>query len=503
MPNRLSLAKRESKAEEKVRKAEAHFKELAEAKQRKIERKAQKLADKKAMVAGEVDDAWVDVNPTAEESEWLAQQSADLDEELHWNASVGGVPIDRNANAEAVPIDLRVHCMTGEEFWLTPLLDTSVADLKSMLSEVWGILPACQQLLMDCTMLRDSDLLSHHVQDRENVAECTALVVIGELRNAGILAKLALRGGEGILDAVFNALGSDDDGMRYQMFTEVRNLATQGDARAITILIEFLNHAAEPSMREEILHSLARVGAQCDPARVAIISQLQQPEACVRIAALQACPHFAANTFEKTIHGVFECLEDELEDVRFQAVQTLAVIASQGHADDIAREVQKRFVHAHGGVRRAAVQALSHIIAQVHDQSGCTETVFLPLLKDCDADVRAAAVQAIDCIVAWHSQQAFEAMISTLFDSDWCVRQLTLRALGRFAHKDPDFLILSAKPYLRHKDAMIRCTAVEALRTVKESWLDEDITSDLEHLLSDNDVLVRSVAAEVLKDIEK
>lgn len=156
------------------------------------------------------------------------------------------------------------------------------------------------------------------------------------------------------------------------------------------------------------------------------------------------------------------------------------------------------------------MQAVAQVIGQGKGQTHCAESIFLPILADCDADVRAAAVQAIDGIS--HSQQAFHALVVVLFDDDWSVRQLTLRALKRFQQKDLEFLVVSARSYLRHHDAMIRCTALEALGIAKGSLremqpkglldclVDEDVLSDFKSLVSDDDALVSSIAVRLLRE---
>jgi HEAT repeat protein len=510
MPNRLgSAAKREQKADEKVRKAEEKFNESVAAKQRKLEKKAQRLAEKKSIVANQFDAVEETLLPAAHETR--------VRNDLGRNASMEGIAYqldcvkgivlsdktnmnsesDRNVSMDVMPIDVLVQCMTGEEFWLTPLPDISIAALKDMLSEVWGIPPACQRLLVDCTMLLDSELLHHRVRENDNVLNVTAVVVIGEVREASVLAKLALRG-EGLVAAVCDAMGNEDEGTRYQLFVEVRKLAKQEDARAIAVLIEIMNHATLPSTRTEILGTLACIGLHLDQAKDAIIAQLQHPEACVRIAALHAIAHVSTNTSQRTLCVVSECLEDELEEVRFQAVQALINIAETTDSDAVSIEVKKRLAHERSGVRRAAVQALTHIMARGNDQSVCAEILFLPLLQDYDPDVRAAVVQAIDHIAPQGSQVAFGALVGVLFDSDWCVRQLTLRALRRFERPDIRSLILSAGPYLYHQDAMMRCTAVEALGTIKDSLMDQDVLSSLKCLFMDNDVLVSSAVSRLL-----
>merc|ERR1712008_25286 len=277
-------------------------------------------------------------------------------------------------------------------------------------------------------------------------------------------------------------------------------LAKQGDTHAIAVLIEIMTNATLPSLREEVLDSVAFIGAHCDHTKNAIVAQLQQPDASVRIAALQAFSHFAASNPQKSIGTMSECLEDEVEAARFQAVQVLTDVAATGHADVVVWEAKKRLGHASGGVRRAGVQALTSIIAQGGDQSACAEITFLPQLADCDPDVRAAAVQAMYCVDASHTQQAFEGLVTVLFDSNWMVRQLALRTLNSFAQKDAEFLIHAAKPHLRDQDAMIRMAAVKALGMVKESWMDEDVTLDFKRLMSDSDALVRSEVAGVLED---
>jgi HEAT repeat protein len=276
------------------------------------------------------------------------------------------------------------------------------------------------------------------------------------------------------------------------MFVEVRRLAKHGDARAIAILIEIMNQTTVPSMRAEILDILACMGADSDYAKGAIVAHLQYPEASVRIGALQAFSHFVGNASRIDMCAVFECLEDEREDVRFEAVQVLTHIASKVHRDFVVSEVKKRLAHVSGGVRRAAVQTLSYVTAREHDRSECEETMFIPLLEDCDPDVRAAAVQAIDA--APDNQEAFKGLVAVLFDSDAIVRQLALRALKKVVRKDARFLILSAKPYLRHDHESLRCQAVEALLQVpEEAFMDEDVASDFKRLSSQNDLAARSL----------
>merc|ERR1719210_2007080 len=106
---------------------------------------------------------------------------------------------------------------------------------------------------MDCTLLRDSELLCHHLKDVDKIMTCTAVVVLGEIREPAVLAKLVVRGTEGVLNAVFDALGSEDDGTRYEMFIELCKIAKHGDARVIAVLIAIMNSATLPSIRTEIL----------------------------------------------------------------------------------------------------------------------------------------------------------------------------------------------------------------------------------------------------------
>ena len=70
MPNRLgSAAKKERKADEKVRNAEEKFKELQASRQRKIEKKIRRLVEKKSAVSCQLDDAPEIVLSTADETQ--------------------------------------------------------------------------------------------------------------------------------------------------------------------------------------------------------------------------------------------------------------------------------------------------------------------------------------------------------------------------------------------------------------------------------------------------
>mmetsp|Transcript_118683 Transcript_118683/g.215853 ORF Transcript_118683/g.215853 Transcript_118683/m.215853 type:complete len:488 (-) Transcript_118683:97-1560(-) len=479
MPNRLSVAKKERRAEEKVRQAEEKFKELAEGKRRKIEKKAQRLAERKAAVAPEPDSVVEVVEPATKGiQEVVVQQAAE---------HVKG------------KIDVLVQCLTGEEFWLTPSAQDPVTELKNMLAEVWGIPALCQQLLTVCSMLHDTELLCHYVKDGS--MPCTAVIVVHEACPPATLAKLALRGTEGVMNAVFRIM--EDDGARYQFFTELRKISKQGDERVVAVLIEIMKKVSDKLssafLQAEVLYTLARVGAHSECAQTEVIARLQEASASVRIAALEALCHFAIDTSLGSIRAVAKCLEDDHEDVRFQAVQVLTDIATKGNAQAVVCEVKTRLEHVSGGVRRAAVQAYSHISALGDAESSSTEDIFVRSLADPDPDVRAAAVQAIDC-VAPCGQHTFNALLSVLFDPDGIVRQLTLRALRRFAYKNDGLLIGKTKPFLRHKDPIIRCTAVEALDAVTDFSVDNGVISELHCLLSDGDALVRSTVARVLCD---
>ena len=138
------------------------------------------------------------------------------------------------------------------------------------------------------------------------------------------------------------------------------------------------------------------------------------------------------------------------------------------------------------GVRRAAIQALSELKARD------TINPLLALLKDNDAGVRSAAIQALGKLKA---RDTINLLLVLLKDNDVDVRQAAIQVLGNLKAPEATNPLLAL---LKDNDASVRQAATEALSNLKAP----EATKPLLALLKDNDVDVRQAVIEALSNLK-
>lgn len=312
----------------------------------------------------------------------------------------------------------------------------------------------------------------------------------------------------------------------------VRDLGAQGDAEAVTLLLEARNDA-DPAVRAEVVAALAgckderilgallaalrdpdlnvRLAAiaalqrQNDPAAVpALVSALMQgaPEEkwraaraldafhwrprteaeeiqfCLAMGEIARAPTFGAAAIKPLVellrHGSFE--------------QRVAAVNALGEINDpaVVRPLQQALRDADPLVRTAA----AHALARVGDAQ--VVPALIQALKDRETNARVAAATALGRL---GDARAVEPLIQLLNDPEWEARAAALEALGKLG--DPRALQPVAAR-LDDKDQEVRQYAADAVARVG----DESVVQKLVLTLVDSHSGVRQAAARALTRLD-
>jgi len=228
------------------------------------------------------------------------------------------------------------------------------------------------------------------------------------------LERLTARAGDRALPMLVPLLGDRDPGIR--LFA-ARRLARAGSPAAIEAATRWIAAPNVPLVDRQFgLDALREVPTLTEPARQGIERAIRDPDASVRVSALDTLERHDAMP---SLPAVLTALDDDSREVRLRAVRLLA-----GQRDArIALPLLSRIEDADRQVRVEAIRALgSHPRAT---------PALLRLLADPGEDVRAAAIEAL---AALRSEAAIPALVGLARrrPADETVRRAQL-ALGKVA----------------------------------------------------------------------
>mmetsp|Transcript_34438 Transcript_34438/g.94781 ORF Transcript_34438/g.94781 Transcript_34438/m.94781 type:complete len:286 (+) Transcript_34438:15-872(+) len=273
------------------------------------------------------------------------------------------------------------HAIGGQSFELENV-DTSlsIAELKRIVYQHCKVPPSCQKLLVESTILDDSETLASHCP-----AECVFLSV-------SVVC---------VVDGVLKDLESDvsSKATKRRALEALQSLRRRGDDCVIAAVCDFLEGMGADTVSDKMcgLRALNAVAERGNERAVVLLcAHLEASDWLVRRAAVVALGEVARNADEQVILVLCARLKDSNPDVRCVAVEALSAIADTGN--------------------KSVIAAL------------CTCS------DDCDWCVRLTTVEAFRTIAGNDDERAMNAILACLGDDDARVRRAAAETLRCLKH---------------------------------------------------------------------
>src|SRR5262245_29703782 len=207
---------------------------------------------------------------------------------------------------------------------------------------------------------------------------------------------------------------------RRKRVIAVRDAAGAIGAAIVPDLVGLLSHE-HPSVREQAIQCLRRVGKAAGEAIPALMEALKDEDPRVRAQAGNAIRRIGAKKGTDT--GILrEALSDSSGEVREKAA---GILGGLGETGSVLAQLTARLEDADAGERLAAVAGLGSLK---------TPEAIVPLcraLADADTAVRERAVECLTGLVGPDTTEAVEPLRAALHDRSERVRQLAITALGQ------------------------------------------------------------------------
>lgn len=353
----------------------------------------------------------------------------------------------RNISGDVLKFDVE-GCMT-------------VAMLKRELARHWDIPPICQQLAIGTTAISmDSKLpLGFLVGSQPSASEPTLSMVMVASAEYAVQVVLDSRRAEKQLEALHGLV----------------HIAPHGGEAAIAAVIRCFsadNH--DTAIRRAAVMALSGMIQQ--GAGIAIdelcSSCVWEPAPKIRLEALRALMHTAAEVDERVVVCLGRCLQDDDIHVRSEAIEFIARAANADRHERIMSEIRLRLDDQHAFVRKAAVQCLARVAVK---GDNFAVPLVIARLDDLDASTRCAALHAVSYLVDKGNPTAIDAVGARLEDSCAEVRCAAVEALGVISEKGESKSCALLQERLTDKDPVVRDLASEALRHLDPESSDRNL----------------------------
>mmetsp|Transcript_16782 Transcript_16782/g.29944 ORF Transcript_16782/g.29944 Transcript_16782/m.29944 type:complete len:463 (-) Transcript_16782:2-1390(-) len=353
--------------------------------------------------------------------------------------------------AGASNVRIEVRNVSGDVLMLDVEGSMTVAMLKRELARRWSIPPVCQQLALGTTVISMESNLPLGLLVDPSVGEPALSVVMVVSAEYAVQAVLNSQHAERQLEALRGLV----------------HISSQGGEAAIAAVIQcFSSGNHDTVVRRAAVIALSEMvqqgaGVATDELCSACV---WEPAPKIRLEALRALMHTAAEVDERVIVCLGCCLQDDDIHVRSEAINFIA--------------------------RAANVDCHERIMAEIR-----------PRLDDQQAFVRKAAVQCLARVAEKGDHFAVPLVISRLEDPDVATRCAALHSVSRMVEKGDHAATLAVGARLTDFSAEVRCAAVEALSHIAERG-DSKTCALLKECLKDKDLVVRDLASEALSHLD-
>lgn len=351
------------------------------------------------------------------------------------------------------------------------------------------------------------------------------------VRSTAVSALSQFAAKQGSADSAFEALSAHlqhpEAFVRRSAVCAVSRFKDKLDIRKVWMHMNLLFESYLPEVRATALEVLSQITDQGDiHALEAALARLEDPEACVRCAALTAVgclaprqgdwditshviaclsdtdddvreaalsqlPRLVSQNDEQIVDAVSTCLEHHNAGVRLDVPSALLKVASRGNRYAL-ESVASRLTHQSHEVRQAAVCTLDYLAKGAEDNA---VHVLVPYLEHARPETRAAAIQQLS-----KSQPGtgINVAIQKMADQDQGVRLAALDAVTRNASLSYDpRAIVAVGRLLGSTHAGTRLVALQALTKISKRG-NKEVISILARCLKDTSPQLRLAAAEAL-----
>jgi HEAT repeat protein len=201
------------------------------------------------------------------------------------------------------------------------------------------------------------------------------------------------------------------------------------------------------------------------------------------------------------VERLMPLLVDSVSDVRSEAAQSLAKIATGDRAVVVVDKLLPFLGDSNPVARSAAAQALAKIA--IGDRAVAAIDRLTPLLGDSNRNVRSAAAQALGQIpLGDRASVVVDKLLPLLGDSYSDVRSAAAEALAKIANRDRAVAVVDKLlPLLGDLNSDVRSAAAQALAKIAPGDRAGVMVDTLLPLLGDSDISARQEAAQALAKI--
>lgn len=266
----------------------------------------------------------------------------------------------------------------------------------------------------------------------------------------------------------------------------------------VWITLNLLFESYLPEVRATALEVLSQLATQGDQHALGVaLARLDDPDACVRCAALAAVGCLVISRGDRDVVGqVIACLSDTRDDVRQTVLSQLPRLVSQNDERTI-ETVSKYLEHPNAGVRLDVPSALLKVASRGnHFALGSVAT----RLGHSSHDVRQAAVYTLDCLATGAEDSAVHVLAPYSDHAEPVARAAAIQLLSKFQQHGAGINVAVQK--LADQDQCVRLAALEAI-TRTAPCNDANVIDAMSQLLGSTNAHIRLVALKALGRISK
>jgi HEAT repeat protein len=231
-------------------------------------------------------------------------------------------------------------------------------------------------------------------------------------------------------------------------------------AKAGPALQKALKEDDQPRVRRSAAFALGAFGPEAAPARDDLITASKDPSAVVRQNAAWALGKLGKAAGADGVEQLRTLLQDEAPSVRRDAMHALGEIGNPTAHPAVATMLKTAGMEKAGVVRKAAVEALSHLVGPEDRKSG---QELYPLLTDKDSETRYDAAFVLGTIGGPVAVEALPVLRAGLKDADPRIQELAAAKIGDIGKNASPAVEDLGRALVEAKEPGVRMNAAIAL----------------------------------------
>eukprot|EP00746_Dinoflagellata_sp_MGD_P006979 gnl/MRDRNA2_/MRDRNA2_113786_c0_seq1.p1 gnl/MRDRNA2_/MRDRNA2_113786_c0~~gnl/MRDRNA2_/MRDRNA2_113786_c0_seq1.p1 ORF type:complete len:214 (-),score=46.41 gnl/MRDRNA2_/MRDRNA2_113786_c0_seq1:19-660(-) len=204
-------------------------------------------------------------------------------------------------------VRIRLHTIAGKAIELDLSLQSSVRELKEQIAQLWALPPLCQRLLVEGTLLEDSQKIDSYCPNGCITLPITVITTDADahaylmdrspkvrIEAVEAIANISVKKSdkESII-AICGRLEDADEGVRKAAVKAISVMSHQGNEMALSEVGSRLAHAND-FVRATAVEALAKISTRGDPRVIEEVRAVLDDEAMVvKMAALLALAEIA------------------------------------------------------------------------------------------------------------------------------------------------------------------------------------------------------------------